>query len=117
MTWFWRITRTCCEASLLAGENTAKGALLAQAIRSNLALYAAHTNADIVHGGVSDVLAKTLGLKNSKPLVSSTTALVGHGRIGTLENPMPLGEFARFVAKQLPATATGVRVAGDYLRR
>ena len=100
----------------LAGENTAKGALLAQAIRSDLALYAAHTNADIVQGGVSDELAKALGLKNAVPLVGSIEPNVGHGRIGRLEKPMPLGEFARLVAKQLPATATGVRVSGDYLQ-
>ncbi len=37
----------------------------------------------------------------------------GSGRIGTLEQPMTLREFADRVADVLPATAHGVRVAGD----
>jgi len=38
-----------------------KGALVADAIRSGISLYAAHTNADVVPGGVSDTLAKRSG--------------------------------------------------------
>jgi len=100
----------------LAGQDTAKGLLLANAIRGSLALYAAHTNADIVEDGVSDVLAKYLGIEGALPLVASHSASVGHGRIGKLGKPTKLGEFARHIAKVLPATATGVRVAGDYLQ-
>lgn len=37
----------------------------------------------------------------------------GSGRIGTLAEPVSLGEFADRVAAVLPATAHGVRVAGD----
>ena len=37
----------------------------------------------------------------------------GQGRIGTLAAPMTLREFAEHVAAALPATAHGVRVAGD----
>ena len=37
----------------------------------------------------------------------------GQGRIGTLAAPMTLREFAEHVADVLPATAHGVRVAGD----
>lgn len=37
----------------------------------------------------------------------------GLGRVGTLEQPMPLAAFARRVARQLPPTASGVRFAGD----
>jgi dinuclear metal center YbgI/SA1388 family protein len=37
----------------------------------------------------------------------------GHGRIGDLEAPTSLREFARRVSAALPATAHGVRVAGD----
>ncbi|MGZ0147014.1 Nif3-like dinuclear metal center hexameric protein [Kribbella sp. WER1] len=37
----------------------------------------------------------------------------GGGRIGVLEAPMPLADFARLVAESLPWTAHGVRVAGD----
>jgi dinuclear metal center YbgI/SA1388 family protein len=41
------------------------------------------------------------------------TPLRGHGRIGALGEPVPLRRFAEQVAAALPATAHGVRVAGD----
>lgn len=94
-------------------ENTAKGSVIAKAIRANLAVYAAHTNADIVENGVSDTLAKAIGLSHSKPLVSSSES-TGHGRIAELKTPMSLGDFARVIARTIPATASGVRVSGDY---
>ena len=40
----------------------------------------------------------------------------GHGRMGSLAEPTTLAEYARFVASRLPATAHGVRVAGDPAR-
>lgn len=95
-------------------ESGAKGAVLAKSIRSNIAIYAAHTNADVVESGVSDVLAKTLGLIDAKPLVAGANQNIGHGRVGNLGQPMKLGDFARVVARILPATASGVRVAGDF---
>ena len=41
----------------------------------------------------------------------------GHGRIGRLEEPTTLREFAERVSAALPATAHGVRVAGEPDRR
>ena len=41
----------------------------------------------------------------------------GSGRVGRLEAPMTLRRFAEHVAQVLPATAHGVRVAGDPDRR
>lgn len=95
-------------------ESTNKGFVLSKAIRGKVAIYAAHTNADIVVGGVSHVMAEAFGVQKAKPLVPSEDRSVGHGRIGELSTPMQLGEFARLIAKVLPSTATGVRVAGDY---
>ena len=40
----------------------------------------------------------------------------GGGRVGVLEEPLPLAEFARLVAESLPRTEHGVRVAGDLDR-
>lgn len=97
-----------------ASEDTSKGNTLAKAIRANLAIYSAHTNADIVAAGVSDVLASSLGITDVKPLIGGENPIIGHGRIGSLSEPMQLGDFARLIAKVLPSTATGVRVAGDY---
>lgn len=93
-------------------EHTAKGQVLAKAIRANIALFAAHTNADITETGVSATLASSIGLANFHPLVS-TAGNNGHGRIGRLSKPVRLLDFARSIAAKLPATAGGVRVAGD----
>lgn len=45
--------------------------------------------------------------------VAPLRAGTGHGRIGDLAEPVPLGTFAQRVADALPATAQGVRVSGD----
>lgn len=96
-------------------EQTAKGALLAKAIRAGVAIFAAHTNADIVENGVSDTIAKKLGLQDVAALAPAGQP-IGHGRVGNLPTPIKLGEFARFLAQVLPSTASGVRVSGDYER-
>lgn len=93
-------------------ENTAKGAVLAKAIRGNVALFAAHTNADITATGVSATLATEIGLTGAQPLVV-TSGSDGHGRIGKLAMPLKLVDFARSLAAALPATAGGIRVAGN----
>lgn len=97
-----------------AAEATGKGSVLAKSIRANLAIYSAHTNADITEHGVSATLATAVGLRDARALVATSSAEVGHGRIGKLSEPIKLGELARHLAKVLPATATGIRVAGDY---
>lgn len=95
-------------------EETSKGAILAKAIRNGVAIYAAHTNADIVATGVSACLAARLGLTDLTPLVPTNSPSVGHGRLGFLASSLTLGEFARGIARSIPATATGIRVAGNF---
>lgn len=94
-------------------EETSKGSLLAKAIRANLAIYSAHTNADIVPRGVSAALAAAFGLANTRPLVE-TGAQTGHGRVGSLPQAVTLGDFAKTLGRLLPPTASGVRVAGSF---
>lgn len=94
-------------------EDTAKGSIIARAIKAGVAIFAAHTNADIVPNGVSAALAAAFGLKSVTPLVE-TGLEVGHGRIGRLTEPQVLGDFARSLARVLPSTASGVRVAGNF---
>lgn len=94
------------------GEDHLKGELVSFAVKNSLALYSAHTNADIVVDGVSDVLATHLGLSSSTPLVSTGDG-IGHGRIGKLKSPQSLLDYAEFVANSLPATHAPIRVAGD----
>jgi dinuclear metal center YbgI/SA1388 family protein len=43
---------------------TARGRSIAEALRHDLTIYAAHTNLDIAEGGVNDVLAERLGLRD-----------------------------------------------------
>lgn len=93
-------------------EDQLKGELVSFAVKNSIALYSAHTNADIVAGGVSDVLAEALGLATSAPLVATGTG-IGHGRIGKLGNAQKLSEFAKHIASQLPETNAPIRVAGN----
>jgi dinuclear metal center YbgI/SA1388 family protein len=49
-------------------ETDYKGALVARLVREGVALYVAHTNADVAAPGVSDALAAALGLRDTAPL-------------------------------------------------
>jgi dinuclear metal center YbgI/SA1388 family protein len=93
-------------------EGELKGDILAFAITNSIALFSAHTNADIVTGGVSDVLANRIGIKNSVPLVA-TTGESGHGRIGNLDQPLTVLELAQRINEILPATYAPIRVGGN----
>lgn len=98
-------------------EHTAKGSLLTKLIRSNIALYSAHTNSDSVPTGTSAVLAKSIGLENPVALEIFNDGLHGIGRIGKLDKGISLGELAAKLNAALPQTATGVRVAGSFDRQ
>ncbi|SEG12699.1 dinuclear metal center protein, YbgI/SA1388 family [Thermomonospora echinospora] len=94
---------------------TPKGRLIHRLISSGVALYTAHTNADVADPGVSDALARAVGLTGPlTPLAPSPDDPArGLGRIGELAETVPLREFAARAAAGLPATAWGLRVAGD----
>ncbi len=114
-------------------EDTGKGAMLADLIRGDCALIAAHTTAVQPEGGVSAVIAERLGLVDARAIVpgkapgpgageepgmgaaigSSDGAVFGIGRVGSLVSPVTLAEFAAVIAAVLPATVGGVRVGGD----
>ncbi|MCM4080344.1 Nif3-like dinuclear metal center hexameric protein [Paractinoplanes hotanensis] len=100
--------------------DTYKGRIIHRLIRQDVALYCAHTNADVARPGVSDALAARLGLRDLRPLVPATGAAAGEGRgvgrIGDLAEPMDLAEFTGFAAVRLPTTAGGIRAAGDPSR-
>ncbi|MGK4583601.1 Nif3-like dinuclear metal center hexameric protein [Kitasatospora sp. HPMI-4] len=96
-----------------------KGRVVHTLIRSGIALHVAHTNADHADPGVSDALAEAVGLRVLGPLIPDPTDPAGRrgtGRIGVLEPPLSLSAFAAQAAAGLPATAAGVRVAGDLDR-
>jgi dinuclear metal center YbgI/SA1388 family protein len=92
--------------------DTYKGRIVHRLIKADIALYVAHTNADVANPGVSDALAARLDLVGLRPLVPSEEGR-GIGRVGELATPMTLAELTTFAARRLPATAAGVRAAGD----
>ena len=92
-------------------EGSLKGALIARAIRSGIAVYSAHTNADAQKDGSSCLLATEFGLKHIQPLVKSVGSF-GHGCIGRLVKPITLREFAILVSEAIPTTARGISIAG-----
>ena len=107
---------------LLRGVNSVattsgKGRLVHRMIKGGLALFAAHTNADVAAPGVSDALADRLGLVDLRPLREPTGAAAGAGRgtgrIGDLPVQSTLAGLAALAADRLPGTAWGVRAAGD----
>lgn len=98
---------------------TYKGRIIHQLIKHDVALYVAHTNADVANPGVSDALAARLGLQDLRPLRPAALGTPaagegrGTGRIGRLPRPMTLAALTAHAAAVLPATAWGVRAAGD----
>jgi len=122
--------------------NTFKGDVVHRLTRHGIALYNAHTNADSAPRGVADALAAAIGVQHRAPIIAADVSedfltmtkrspgsvltepagatganaepvAVGIGRVGMLPAPMSLIEFGQQVAAALPATAQGVRVAGD----
>ncbi len=86
--------------------------LIADLIKSDIALASAHTNLDSAAGGVSDILAKGIGIYDPVPLVPSTQgATEGLGRVGLLPKPCALGEIAEKVADFI--NAPGLLISGD----
>lgn len=95
---------------------TFKGRVVHELIKHDVALHVAHTNADSADPGVSDALAGALDLRVLRPLVPDPTDPAGRrglGRICEPQEPLTLREFAERAARALPATAHGIRTAGD----
>lgn len=90
--------------------HTGKGAAVTALIVADLALYAAHTNADIAEPGVCTALAAACGLGDTEPLTLQEGRPMG--RLGRLPEAMSLRDFAARLAAALPAAPVGVRVAG-----
>ncbi|TKJ20638.1 Nif3-like dinuclear metal center hexameric protein [Blastococcus sp. CCUG 61487] len=96
-----------------------KGRLVHRLVRAGAGLFVAHTNADRAPDtGVNAALADVLGLTAAVPLDPSPGRPgAGLGRVGELPEELSLAEFAELVARVLPATASGARIAGDPGRR
>ena len=90
--------------------STAKGSAIHTLLLGDIALYCAHTNADVAPFGVGVALATAAGLSDTEPL----TIAEGHelGRVGDLVEPTSLRDFAQALGRALPPTASGMRIAG-----
>ncbi len=80
-----------------------------KAIKSDLAIYAIHTNLDnVYYNGVNSRIAKKLGLVHTAilaPKLTSTPEVpVGAGMIGKLVKPMEEATFLAFLKKQMKAS-------------
>lgn len=68
--------------------------LLKEALIAGISIVAAHTNLDAAPGGINDVLAGLLELRDVKPLCDDREGRGGLGRIGDVAEPMTLARFA-----------------------
>jgi dinuclear metal center YbgI/SA1388 family protein len=90
----------------------AKGASVTSLIVNDIALYVAHTNADVASPGVCDALAGACALLDVGPLEVDQQTGMGLGRVGSLPHPQTLREFVEHLGSVLPHAAAGIRVAG-----
>ncbi|PZU50373.1 MAG: Nif3-like dinuclear metal center hexameric protein [Arsenicicoccus sp.] len=90
---------------------SAKGATITELVVNDVALYCAHTNADVADPGVGQALAAACGLAATEALTISEEQELG--RVGELAEPVTLRALAERLGDALPATAGGVRVSGD----
>ncbi len=99
----------------VAATTPKSGLPIHRMITNGIALRTAHTNADRADPGVSDALARAVGLTGDlRPMVpADDDPRRGLGRIGELDEPVTLREFTERAAAGLPSTAWGVRAAGD----
>ena len=102
------------------------GQFIEMTLSHGISVIACHTNLDSAENGVSDILAKAVGLNHVQPLLPSTfSGNLGHGmgRIGSFTKARPAVDFLRnlgaalglpalFIAGKLPETISTVAVCG-----
>lgn len=89
---------------------TAKGMAITDLLVNDVALYCAHTNADVADPGVGQALAAACGLTVTQALEISEEQELG--RVGDLARETTLAALAERLHAALPPTAGGVRVSG-----
>lgn len=98
--------------------DAAEGKIIASALSSHTAVYAAHTNLDSAADGVNEILSRLIGLRNATPLVAPgfngemhlSSQSEGLGRIGDFKSPISVNQLAQHIKKQL--AIDHVKVAG-----
>jgi len=84
-------------------QDQPSGSLVSQAILQHVHIIGCHTNFDATAGGVSDVLARALGVNSARPLVpaKSCESSCGLGRIGELTTPLTPADFISTLTRSL----------------
>ena len=105
---------------------TPVGAIIDLAVRHQVAIFAAHTNLDSALGGINDILAGRIGLRDLKPLVRAQEPQrlqhddhtpvapdqsAGIGRVGLLDSSVDLKTLAGKVKNSLKLRY--LKIAGD----
>ena len=88
------------------------GRLLWDLIGARIAVYSAHTAFDSARNGINQQLAEKLGLVKIAPLVprvvTSSHSELGSGRVGVLDRPISLAEFAQRIKSTLAVAQIGL---------
>lgn len=96
--------------------DTLQGEKIIRLIRENINVYAAHTNLDVVEGGLTDKALELLGFPKGKIMdINPVDPSAGVGRIVELEEEMTLKEVCRLVRSKL--SIPYMRVAGDPYKK
>ena len=77
------------------------GKIVSLCIKNNLSLFSYHTNFDSAEGCLNDFFASKIGIKDTKPLVSSKDEKAGLGRIGYLPKSIKLKTLIKKIKTDL----------------
>ena len=89
--------------------DTYKGKIIEKLIKSDIALYVAHTNFDVSSYGMNTILANMLNL-NDQEVLELTTEDEGLGKVGTVKS-IPMKEYIDFVKNTFKVS--NARFIGD----
>ncbi len=88
-------------------DETVTGRLVIKMIENGISAICMHTNLDCAVGGVNDVFAAALGLKDTKPVDAMGDGTYGGGRFGLLDKEADFEAFTKLVSRAL--SCNGVR--------
>lgn len=93
------------------------GSVLLSLIENRIAAICMHTNLDSAKGGVNDVLAEKLGVKNPSVLASGKEENTGIGRFGELLQEKTLDAFLVDVCHALDTSGVRYHNAGKAVKK
>jgi dinuclear metal center YbgI/SA1388 family protein len=94
------------------------GDVISEALNKGISIVSAHTNLDVVQGGINDILADLFGLQEVEVLEERNDLGIdgaGLGRIGSLPDPLRLAQMTRRVKEVLGTER--VKVVGQENRK